>query len=176
VATGKVIGRCYQRHRSREFLKFLRAVDTEVPRDLDVHLVLDNYATHKTPAIRAWLARRPHWHVHLTPTSASWLNQVERFFAELTNQLGSRAWRAGRTSRGALANASKGRVGRWSHTFSTNSTASRHIADASGSATRMARIFRPRWCVGRLLGIDSAANPPVVTAADPLQRGPLACD
>jgi transposase len=86
VATGKVIGRCYQRHRSREFLKFLRAVDAEVPRDLDVHLVMDNYATHKTPAIRAWLARRPHWHVHLTPTSASWLNQIERFFAELTNK------------------------------------------------------------------------------------------
>ena len=84
VATGKVIGRCYQR--SGELLKFLRAVDAEVPRDLDVHLVMDNYATHKTPAIRAWLARRPHWHVHLTPTSASWLNQIERFFAELTNK------------------------------------------------------------------------------------------
>ena len=86
VATGKVIGRCYQRHRAREFLQFLRAVDAEVPRDLDVHLVMDNYATHKTPAIRAWLARRPHWHVHFTPTSASWLNQIERFFAELTNK------------------------------------------------------------------------------------------
>jgi transposase len=86
VATGKVIGRCYQRHRSREFLKFLRAVDAEVPCDLDVHLVMDNYATHKTQAIRAWLAKRPHWHVHLTPTSASWINQVERFFAELTNK------------------------------------------------------------------------------------------
>jgi transposase len=86
VATGKVIGRCYQRHRAREFLKFLRTVDAEVPRDLEVHLVMDNYATHKTPAIRAWLARRPHWHVHLTPTSASWLNQIERFFAELTNK------------------------------------------------------------------------------------------
>jgi transposase len=86
VATGKVIGRCYQRHRSREFLKFLRAVDAEVPCDLDVHLVMDNYATHKTQVIRAWLAKRPHWHVHLTPTSASWINQVERFFAELTNK------------------------------------------------------------------------------------------
>jgi transposase len=86
VATGKVIGRCYQRHRSREFLKFLRTVDAEVPSDLNVHLVMDNYATHKTQAIRTWLARRPHWHVHLTPTSASWINQVERFFAELTNK------------------------------------------------------------------------------------------
>jgi transposase len=86
VATGKVIGRCYPRHRSREFLKFLRAVDAEVPRDLDVHLVMDNYATHKTQAIRSWLAKRPHWHAHLTPTSASWINQVERFFAELTKK------------------------------------------------------------------------------------------
>ncbi len=86
VATGKVIGRCYQRHRSREFLKFLRAVDAEVPSDLDVHLVMDNYAAHKTQAIRAWLTKRPHWHVHLTPTSASWINQVEWFFAELTNR------------------------------------------------------------------------------------------
>jgi len=86
VATGKVIGRCYPRHRSRELLKLLRAVDAEVPRNLDVHLVMDNDATHTTPAIRAWLARRPHWHIHLTPTSASWLNQVERFYAELTNK------------------------------------------------------------------------------------------
>jgi transposase len=86
VATGKVIGRCYQRHRAREFLSFLRSVDAELPRDLEVHLVMDNYGTHKTPAIRTWLARRPHWHVHLTPTSASWLNQVERFFAELTSK------------------------------------------------------------------------------------------
>lgn len=86
VATGKVIGRCFKRHRSREFLAFLRTVDAEVPRGLDVHLVMDNYATHKTQAIRNWLAKRPHWHVHLTPTSASWVNQVERFFADLTTK------------------------------------------------------------------------------------------
>ena len=86
VATGKVIGQCYPRHRASEFLKFLREIDANVPRDLEVHLVMDNYATHKTPAIRAWLARKPHWHVHLTPTSASWINQVERFFADLTER------------------------------------------------------------------------------------------
>ena len=86
VATGKVIGRCYKRHRSQEFLKFLREVDANVPDDLDVHLVMDNYATHKTQTVRNWLARRPRWHVHLTPTSASWLNLIERFFAELTNK------------------------------------------------------------------------------------------
>ena len=84
VATGKVIGKCYPRHRAREFLSFLRTIDANVPAGLDVHLVMDNYATHKTAAIRAWLAKRPHWHVHLTPTGASWINQVERFFADLT--------------------------------------------------------------------------------------------
>ena len=86
VATGKVIGQCFARHRARDFLKFLRTVEVNVPDDLDVHLVMDNYATHKTPAIRGWLARHPRWHVHFTPTGASWLNQVERFFALLTEK------------------------------------------------------------------------------------------
>ncbi len=87
IATGKIIGKCYKRHRSAEFLKFLREVDANIPDDLDVHLVMDNYATHKTQAIRNWLAKRPHWQVHFTPTSTSWINQVERFFAELTQNL-----------------------------------------------------------------------------------------
>ena len=86
IATGKVIGKCYPRHRAKEFLAFLREIEAAVPAGLDVHLVMDNYATHKTPRIRAWLAKRPHWHVHLTPTSASWINQVERFFADLTER------------------------------------------------------------------------------------------
>lgn len=86
IATGKVIGRCFKQHRAKEFLKFLREIDANVPEDLDVHLVMDNYATHKTPAIRTWLAKRPHWHVHFTPTGASWLNQVERLFALLTEK------------------------------------------------------------------------------------------
>jgi transposase len=86
IATGKVIGKCYGRHRAAEFRKFLDEIEAAVPRDLDVHLVMDNYATHKTPLIRKWLARRPRWHVHLTPTSSSWLNQVERFFALLTDK------------------------------------------------------------------------------------------
>ena len=86
IATGKIIGKCYPRHRAAEFLKFLREIEAAVPKDLDIHLVMDNYATHKTPKIRAWLAKRPHWHVHLTPTSASWINQVERFFADLTER------------------------------------------------------------------------------------------
>lgn len=86
VATGKVIGKCYKRHRAAEFRKFLDEIEDAVPRNLDVHLVMDNYATHKTPLIRNWLAKRPRWHVHLTPTSSSWLNQVERFFALLTDR------------------------------------------------------------------------------------------
>jgi len=86
IATGRIIGKCFARHRAAEFRKFLDAIEANVPRDLDVHLVMDNYATHKTPLIRNWLARRPRWHVHLTPTSSSWLNQVERFFAALTER------------------------------------------------------------------------------------------
>jgi transposase len=86
IATGAVIGRCYPKHRSTEFRKFLDQIEANVPADLDVHLVMDNYATHKTKPIRDWLAKRPRWHVHFTPTSASWLNQVERFFALVTEK------------------------------------------------------------------------------------------
>lgn len=86
VATGQVMGQCQRRHRHQEFLKFLGAVEDAVPEGLAVHLVMDNYATHKTPRIRRWLHRRPHWHVHFTPTGASWLNQVERFFAQISER------------------------------------------------------------------------------------------
>ena len=86
IATGRVIGKCYPRHRAAEFRNFLDQIEANVPDGLDVHLVMDNYATHKTPLIRTWLAKRPRWHVHLTPTSASWLNQVERFFALITER------------------------------------------------------------------------------------------
>lgn len=86
VASGFVIGKCYKRHRASEFLDFLKEIDARVPDDLDIHVVMDNYATHKTPRIKAWLARRPRYHVHFTPTSASWINQVERWFAELTRK------------------------------------------------------------------------------------------
>jgi putative transposase len=72
IATGAVIGKCYKRHRATEFLDFLKQIDAAVPKGPDVHLVMDNYATHKTPKIKTWLARRPHWRVHFTPTSASW--------------------------------------------------------------------------------------------------------
>jgi len=84
VKTGDVISEMHRRHRAIEFRKFLNTIDANVPSDLDVHLILDNYATHKTPAIRNWFAKRPRFHVHFTPTYSSWINQVERLFAELT--------------------------------------------------------------------------------------------
>src|SRR3981081_3657120 len=86
VASGFVIGKCYKRHRTAEFLDFLKQIDARIPSGLDVHIILDNYATHKTAVIKTWLARRPPYHVHFTPTSASWINQVERWFAELTRK------------------------------------------------------------------------------------------
>jgi transposase len=86
VKTGTVIGRCLPRHRAAEFRRFLDAVEAAVPADLDVHVVMDNAGIHKTKLIRDWFAKRPRWHVHHTPTSASWLNQVERFFALLTDK------------------------------------------------------------------------------------------
>jgi transposase len=86
MATGKVIASHHRRHRHQEFLKFLKTIDQSVPAGLDVHLICDNYATHKTPQIRNWLLRHPRFHLHFTPTSSSWLNMVERWFAELTNR------------------------------------------------------------------------------------------
>jgi transposase len=86
VATGKVIGSLHRRHRAVEFRNFLDHIDATVPTDLDVHLILDNYATHKTAMIQRWLAKRPRYYLHFTPTGASWMNMVERWFAELTNR------------------------------------------------------------------------------------------
>jgi transposase len=84
VTTGRVIGRCMKRHRHQEWLRFLRAIDRGTPKSLDLHLIADNYATHKHPTVKAWLKRHPRFHMHFTPTSASWLNQVERFFGLIT--------------------------------------------------------------------------------------------
>jgi transposase len=88
VATGRVIGKCYRRHRQQEFVRFLEEIDAAVPHEegLQIHLVLDNYGTHKTPRVKRWLQRHPRYVVHFTPTSGSWLNQVERFFGELTEK------------------------------------------------------------------------------------------
>jgi transposase len=88
VATGKVIGRCHRRHRQREFLKFLDEIDAAISHEpgVEVHLILDNYGTHKTAAVKRWFQRHPEYHLHFTPTSGSWLNLVERFFAEITEK------------------------------------------------------------------------------------------
>jgi len=87
IADGTVISQLHRQHRAVEFRKFLNTIDKAVPADLDVHLICDNYGTHKTPIIKAWLARHPRFHMHFTPTGSSWINQVERWFAYLTDQL-----------------------------------------------------------------------------------------
>lgn len=84
VATGKVIGKLKRRHRTKEFISFLRHIDSVVPKDLEVHMILDNYGTHKTDSVKNWLLRHPRFHCHYTPTYSSWINLVERFFAMLT--------------------------------------------------------------------------------------------
>ncbi len=86
LATGQVIGRLHSRHRAIEFKKFLQTIDREVPADLDVHVVLDNSSTHKTPAVKTWLQAHPRFVLHFTPTSSSWLTLVERWFGELTTK------------------------------------------------------------------------------------------
>ncbi|MER7540820.1 IS630 family transposase, partial [Streptomyces sp. NPDC097704] len=86
TATGKVIGSLHRRHRAVEFKKFLVKLDREVPADLEVHLILDTYVTHKVPAVKTWLVAHPRFHLHFTPTGSSWLNLVERWFGELTTK------------------------------------------------------------------------------------------
>lgn len=86
AATGRVIGKCFRRHRSVEFKRFLQVIDAAVPKDLDIHLVLDNYGTHKTAMIHKWLLKRPRFHLHFTPTSSSWVNLVESWFARITQK------------------------------------------------------------------------------------------
>ena len=84
VADGTLIGQCQDRHRHQEWLKFLKLIDAQTPAGRDLHLILDNYATHKHAKVKRWLAKHPRFHLHFTPTSASWLNMVERFFRDLT--------------------------------------------------------------------------------------------
>ena len=86
LAEGRLIGMCQRRHRHQEWLKFLKKLDAETPAELDLHLIVDNYATHKHEKVKRWLARRPRFHMHFTPTSSSWLNLVERWFREITTK------------------------------------------------------------------------------------------
>lgn len=86
VATGRVIGKCFRRHRAKEFIRFLNEIDSNVPAELDIHVILDNYATHKTPAVKRWLLRHPRFQLHFTPTKSSWLNLVESLFSLLSRR------------------------------------------------------------------------------------------
>jgi transposase len=86
VLDGTVIGSCFERHRHEEFLKFLRQVDRDTPEGLDLHLIVDNYSTHKHPKVKQWIARHKRFHLHFIPTSSSWLNLVERWFGEITRK------------------------------------------------------------------------------------------
>lgn len=86
VLDGQVIGQCQQHHTHVEWLKFLKQIDRQTPKDKSLHLICDNHATHKHPNVRQWLEKHPRFHIHFTPTSASWLNMVERFFRDLTSQ------------------------------------------------------------------------------------------
>jgi putative transposase len=86
VASGEVLAECKSRHRHQEFLGFLRKIDEAVPEKLDIHLIVDNYSTHKHARVKSWLARHPRWHIHFIPTYSSWLNQVERFFGLITEK------------------------------------------------------------------------------------------
>jgi transposase len=86
TATGRVVAKCMNKHRHEEWLKFLELIERSAPAGREIHVICDNYATHKHAKVRAWLERRPHMHVHFTPTSASWLNMVERFFRDLTDK------------------------------------------------------------------------------------------
>ena len=113
IADGTVISQMHRRHRAVEFGTFLVAIDKVVPAELDVHLVCDNYGTHKTPAIQAWLARHPRFHMHFTPTGSSWINQVERWFGLLTDKL---IRRGVHTSVAALEND----IRQWIATWNTN--------------------------------------------------------
>lgn len=87
LAEGRLIAECMPRHRHQEWLKFLKKIDAETPADLDLHLIVDNYATHKHPNVQKWLGKHPRFHIHFTPTSSSWLNLIERWFRDLTEKM-----------------------------------------------------------------------------------------
>jgi transposase len=137
IADGTVISELHRRHRAIEFRKFLIAIDKAVPAGLDVHLVCDNYATHNTPEIRAWLARHPRFHVHFTPTGSSWMNQVERWFGLLTDKL---IRRGVHTSVQALENDIKAWIATWNDNprpFTWTKTADEILASLADYLTKL---------------------------------------
>ena len=163
IATGSVIGALHRRHRSSEFLQFLRTIEANVPTVLDIHLVMDNYGTHKTPAIKNWLARHPRFHVHFTPTSASWLNQVERWFATLTQKY---------IRRGTLI-APRASSSRPSGTTSRSTTATR--SRSPGPRLPMTSLRASRDFVCELLTHDTRSRPIVVSCMVNAPSGSSGC-
>ncbi len=135
IATGEVLTQCKPRHRHQEYLSFLRHIDQNVPEDLDVHLVVDNYATHKSPKVKAWLAKRPRYHVHYTPTYASWLNQVERWFGIITQQA---------IRRGSFKSVRelKDRIDEFVEQYNRNSKPFQWVATADSILAKVARIAK----------------------------------
>jgi len=135
ITAGKVLAQCRPRHRHQEFLQFLRHIDANVPADLDVHLILDNYATHKHPKIRLWLAQRPRYQLHFTPTYASWLNQVETWFGLITQK----AIRRGSfNSTQALV----ARIDQFVHSYNANSAPFAWTATADSIFAKLARLCK----------------------------------
>lgn len=138
VATGRVIGACHRRQRHQELLRFLERIDAAVPSELDVHLVMDNYGTQKVPKVKRWFARRPRYHLHFTPTSASWLNQVECFFGLLTDR---------RIRRGTFANVRQLEQASAAISITTTEIANRF----SGPPTRIQSLRKSHGFVCELL-------------------------
>jgi transposase len=137
IADGTIISELHRRHRATEFRKFLAAIDKAVPTALDVHLVCDNYATHNTPEIRAWLARRPRFHVHFTPTGSSWMNQAGRWFGLLTGKL---IRRGVHTSVHALENDIKEWIATWNDNprpFTWTKTADEILSSLAAYLTKL---------------------------------------
>jgi transposase len=132
VLNGSVLADCKPRHRHQEFLYFLRRIEAAVPTDIDVHLILDNYSTHKHAKVNAWLAKRPRWHIHFIPTYSSWLNLVERFFALITDKA---------TRRGSLRSVQE-LVGRIDHFVTRYNRNFRHFTWAATADSILAKLER----------------------------------
>ena len=118
MKSGIVIGECQPRHRAKEFIRFLKKIDRAVKKGIELHLIMDNYATHKTAAVKAWLARHPRFKVHFIPTSSSWLNLVERFFAEITGK---------RIRRGAFSSVAELEAAIYDYLLGHNATAKPYV-------------------------------------------------
>jgi transposase len=145
---GKVLAERAPRHRHQEWLKFLKKIEAEATAEVDIHLILDNYATHKHPKVRAWLAKRPRWHLHFTPTSASWLNLVERFFRDLSQDV---------VSPGSFASVAELAQAIWDYLAERNLKPTRYEWRAEGKAI-LEKIQRARAALAQQLTVSKDNN------------------